>query len=102
MKFIFADCQDYVDPRYDFLKDKYGDNRQIYWDDEYPHEIFKHAPYDGILVSVAIVGGVTGMSGKYSDAQVMRFNRVGAREFLRFNKPDHLPSGVQIILAVIF
>lgn len=93
MKFIFADAQDFVDPHYDFLNDINGEGRQPYWDDQYPHEILGHAPYDGILVSRAIVGG-PGINGKYSESQSMRLRRVGAREYLRFNKPEHLEKPV--------
>lgn len=93
MKFIFADSQDYVDPRYDFHNDLNGEGRQPYWDDQYPHEILGHAPYDGVLISRAIVGG-PGSTGKYSESQTMRFRRVGAREFLRFNKPEHLKKPI--------
>lgn len=93
MKFIFSDSQDYVDPHYDFLNDANGEGRQPYWDDQYPHEILGHTPYDGILISRAIVGD-PGAAGKYSEAQAMRFRRVGAREFLRFNKPEHLDKPV--------
>lgn len=84
MKFIYADSLDYVDPRYDFLKDRNGEGRQPYWDDVYPHELMGEAPYDGVLVSRAIVGG-TCTGGKYTDAQAMRFRRDGARTFLRLD-----------------
>ena len=78
MKFIYADSLDFVDPRYDFLTDRSPNGREAYWDDLYPHEILGYAPYDGLLVSHAIV-----MNGKYSLSQAMRFRLVGAREFLR-------------------
>jgi hypothetical protein len=81
MKFIYADSLDYVDPRYDFLTDRSPNGREPHWDDVYPHEILGYAPYDGILVSHAIV-----MNGKYTLAQAMRFRLVGAREFLRFSE----------------
>lgn len=81
MKFIFADCLDYVDPNYDFENDVSLPGRKPYWDDQFPHEIMGEAPYDGLLVSRAIV------DRKYSETQAMRFRRVGAREFLRFNRP---------------
>lgn len=93
MKFIFADSQDYVDPRYDFLNDLTWEGRQPYWDDQYPHEILGYAPYDGVLISRAVVGS-PGLTGRYSEAQAMRLRRVGAREFLRFNKPEHLDNPV--------
>ena len=85
MKFIFADSLDYVDPYYDFTTDRSPPNREPYWDDVFPHELLGYAPYDGILVSRAIVGGHPS-SGKYSQSQAMRFRRIGAREFLRFNE----------------
>ena len=89
MKFIFADCIDVIDPGYDFINDRNTPGRTPYWDDVYPHEVFKTAPYDGMLVSRAIVGGGN-MAGKYSESQRMRFLRVGAKEFLRLHKSDHL------------
>jgi hypothetical protein len=87
MKFIFADSLDYVDPRYDFIQDRNGPGRKPYWDDAYPHEILGYAPYDGVLVSRGIIGG-HGISGKYTEAQAMRFRRVGARAFLRLDRPE--------------
>ena len=52
MKFIFADSQDYVDPRYDFLNDVNGEGRHPYWDDQYPHEILGYPPYDLSLIHI--------------------------------------------------
>ncbi len=82
MKFIYADSLDFVDPRYDFLNDQHGEGRQFYWDDQYPHEIMGYAPYDGMLISRGVVSDHV-MTGKYSEAQSMRLQRVGARQFLR-------------------
>lgn len=87
MKFIFADTMDYVDPKFDFVNDRNGPDRQAYWDDEYPHEHLSVPPYDGMLVSRAAVGGGSLGGGKYSEAQAMAFRRGGARAFLRLNKP---------------
>jgi hypothetical protein len=86
MRFIYADSLDFVDPHYDFLTDRSPNKREAHWDDLYPHEILKYAPYDGLLVSHAIV-----MNGKYSLSQAMRFRLVGAREFLRFPE-DKFPG----------
>ena len=86
MKFIYADSLDVVDPGYDFIRDRNGEGRKPYWDDLYPHEILGAAPYDGILVSRGIVGG-SKVTGKYSEAQSMRFRRVGARAFLTLDNP---------------
>src|SRR5262249_48968402 len=68
MKFIYADSLDFVDPNYDFITDRSPNTREQYWDDLYPHEILGYSPYDGLLVSHAIV-----TDGKYSLAQAMRF-----------------------------
>lgn len=87
MKFIYADSMDFVDPGYDFLEDRHAEGRSPYWDDLYPHEIMGYAPYDGVLVSRGIVGDHR-VSGKYSEAQAMRFRRVGARTFLRLERPE--------------
>jgi len=92
MKFLFADSMDHVDPGYDFLNDRYSEGREIYWDDKYPHEIMDRLPYDGMLISHGIVGDHK-VCGKYTEAQAMRFRRVGAREFLRLKgkKYDDFP-----------
>lgn len=79
---------DQVDPEYDFLNDSLAPGRRPYWDDRYPHEVFKTPPYDGILVSRGIVGDPVNR-GKYSVAQSMRFRRVGARKFLRYSEKDY-------------
>jgi hypothetical protein len=83
VKFIFADSLDFIDPRYNFANDSNGPGRQLYWDDQYPHEFMNIPPYDGILVSRGIVGDHR-FSGRYTSGQSMRFRRVGARKFLRF------------------
>ena len=82
MKFIFSDGMDLVDPEFDFIEDRSSPTRRPYWDDNYPHEIFQNPPYDGMLVSKAMVGDHI-IKGRYSESQAMRFYRVGAREFLR-------------------
>jgi hypothetical protein len=83
MKFIYADSLDYVDPNYDFVTDQSPEGRRAYWDDQFTHEYLGYAPYDGMLVSRAIVGDHR-FPGKYTETQAMRFRRVGAAEFLRF------------------
>jgi hypothetical protein len=84
MRFIYADSLDFVDPNYDFLADRSSPGREAYWDDLFPHEILGYAPYNGLLVSRAIVGGNGRVSGKYTASQAGYFTLVGAREFLRF------------------
>ena len=83
MRFVFADSVDTVDPAYDFVADRNGAGRSVHRDDQYAHEFLEQAPYDGILVSRGIVGD-SRYPGKYSEAQLMRFRREGARRFLRY------------------
>jgi hypothetical protein len=92
MKFLYSDSLDYVDPEFDFAKDRTAARRRAHQDDDYPHEHLDHAPYDGLLVSRAIVGGDK-RGGKYSEAQSMRFSREGARAFLRFPE-SHYPGSM--------
>lgn len=87
MKFVFADSLDFVDPAFDFIADRNGARRTIHRDDQFPHEYLDVAPYDGILVSRGIVGDVL-LNGKYSEPQLMRFRREGARRFLRYMESD--------------
>lgn len=83
MKFLYADALDYVDPDYDFANDREARRRRLHADDEFPHEFLRKAPYDGLLISRAIVGDHI-RKGKYSESQSMRFLREGARKFVRF------------------
>lgn len=92
MKFFFPDSLDVVDPSFDFAAETRSLTRVRQRDDLYPHEIFAAPPYDGILLSKAIVDGtVGGNSGKYSIAQRHRLLRLGVREFFRLDNPPRNP-----------
>jgi hypothetical protein len=85
MQFFFPDSQDLVDPSFDFQTEQRSVSRVRHQDDLYAHELFATAPYDGILVSKAIVDGIGGFAGKYSDAQRRRLRLWGVREFFRLD-----------------
>lgn len=86
MKFFFPDSQDTVDPSFDFVKETRAEFRIRQRDDLYAHEIFEIPPFDGILISKAIVDGVGGSSAaKYTLAQRHRLLRLGIRDFLRLD-----------------
>jgi hypothetical protein len=92
MKFFFPDSLDVVDPSFDFITETRSPTRIRQRDDQYPHEIFAEPPYDGVLLSKAIVDGTTGgASGKYSIAQRHRLLRLGVREFFRLDHPPREP-----------
>jgi hypothetical protein len=82
MKFFFPDSQDQVDPSFDFVTEERSSARMRHRDDEYAHEVFKRAPFDGVLVSKAVLD-----SGRYSLAQKHRMLRSGVRDFFRITDP---------------
>jgi hypothetical protein len=86
MKFFFPDSQDLVDPSFDFYRETRSESRVRQRDDLYAHELFKVPPYDGLLVSKAIVDGTATGSAKYTLAQRHRLFRLRARAFFRL--PD--------------
>lgn len=83
MKFFFPDAQDLVDPTFDFRLETRSDVRIRQRDDQYAHEVFARTPYDGMLVSKAIVEGHGEEGGRYSLAQRHRLLREGAHSFFR-------------------
>jgi hypothetical protein len=84
MMFFFPDSQDLVDPGFDFVAETYSEFRVRQRDDCYAHEVLSEVPFDGILVSKAIVDGVgADKPGKYSLAQRHRLRRAGVRKFFR-------------------
>ena len=78
MKFFFPDSQDYVDPSFNFATESRSALRVRQRDDRYAHEEFVSPPFDGLLVSRAVVD-----SGRYTLAQRHRLLRVGLRDFFR-------------------
>lgn len=87
MKFFFPDSQDQVDPLFDFQRETHPVHRVRQRDDRYCHEVLGRAPYDGILVSKAIVDGRALGAARYTMAQRQRFYREGVREFFRLRRP---------------
>ncbi|WP_035303600.1 tRNA-guanine transglycosylase DpdA [Actinokineospora inagensis] len=91
MKFYFPDSQDLVSPTYDFLQDEYLPTRVRQRDDVYAHEVVTPLPYDGILVSKAIVDPSAARgAGKYAAPQRARLYRLGVRRFFRL--PESMVS----------
>lgn len=85
MKFYFPDSQDQVDPTFDFITEERSIYRVRQRDDHYAHEALRTPPFDGLLVSKAIVDGLPGATGKYTVAQRQRFYRTGVRNFFRLD-----------------
>jgi hypothetical protein len=83
MKFFFPDSQDQIDPGFDFTTEEKGTFRVRQRDDLYAHEALHQPPFDGLLVSKAIVDGTSQGTGKYTVAQRHRLYRQGAQRFFR-------------------
>ncbi|ADN77434.1 Queuine/other tRNA-ribosyltransferase [Ferrimonas balearica DSM 9799] len=93
LKYFFPDSQDFVDPSFDFLKETRNEHRVRQRDDLYPHEVFKRDysfPYDGMLVSKAVVDGLGNGESKYTRAQRLRFYRAKMKRFFRL--PESMMS----------
>ncbi|MCG9751339.1 hypothetical protein L1D54_12670 [Vibrio brasiliensis] len=84
MKFFFPDSQDFINPTFDFISEKKKRCYVRQRDDKYAHELMQR-PYDGILISKAIVEGIPGQPNKtrYSEGQRYRLYREGAHRFFR-------------------
>jgi hypothetical protein len=85
MKFFFPDSQDQIAPGFDFVSEEHAPHRIRQRDDLYAHEVLSRAPFDGILVSKAIVDGKPNAAGKYTMAQRNRLYREGVRQFFRLD-----------------
>ncbi|WP_028116268.1 tRNA-guanine transglycosylase DpdA [Ferrimonas senticii] len=93
LNYFFPDSQDFVDPSFDFLKETRNEHRVRQRDDLYPHEVFKRDfpfPYDGMLVSKAVVDGLGNGESKYTRAQRLRFYRAKMKRFFRL--PEQMLS----------
>src|SRR6266576_2973741 len=85
MKFFFPDSLDLVDPSFDFETETRSASRVRQRDDVYAHEVFARPPYDGLLVSKAIVDGTAVSNGRYTLPQRHRLLREGVRRFFRLD-----------------
>jgi hypothetical protein len=95
MRFFFPDSQDQIDPGFDFITEERDPYRVRQRDDLYAHEVFDPPPFDGLLVSKAIVDGYSdGSAGKYTAAQRLRLYREHARRFFRL---DHARGRLEIM-----
>jgi hypothetical protein len=87
MKFYFPDSQDQIDPSFEFVDETRSPTRIRQRDDLYAHEVLDPCPYDGLLVSKAMIDRHAG-AGRYSARQRQRFHRRGVRDFFRLDQVD--------------
>ena len=100
MTFFFPDSVDAVDPGYDFLTEAYSPARVRQQREAYAHEALGRAPYDGVLVSMAMAGFRAGAAGRapsrYTQSQRFRLFYAGVRDFLRLDA-ERSPSGRRLL-----
>lgn len=82
MQFFFPGTHEYIDPEYDLIKERHKSSRFPQSDYEYAHQSLSSPPYDGILLSRALIDP-TMPKGR---SIFRRWRKVswgrGAREFL--------------------
>jgi hypothetical protein len=83
VKFFFPDSHDLVDPSFDFQTEERSATRVRQQHDLYAHQLFAKPPYDGLLLSKAIVDGSGNGAGKYTAPQRHRLFRTGLKDFFR-------------------
>jgi hypothetical protein len=84
LDFFFPDSQDQIDPSFDFSRECSSPDRVRQRDDRYAHEVISPPPYNGILLSKALIDG----PGRYTFAQRHRLFRLGVRRFFRLDELD--------------
>lgn len=78
MQFYIPECDDRVDPRYNFMSDEATEGRDPYLNDVYAHEIFEDPNYDGVLISKVNV--------EESKIKRQKVENVGVHSFIRYPK----------------
>jgi hypothetical protein len=86
MKFFFPDSLDTVDPGYDFATDRHAPHRVGHRTDVFAHEYLGYAPYDGILLSKALVEGYNDMQ-RFRLGRRLRLLREGVHRFYERGTP---------------
>lgn len=76
IRYFIPECDDRVDPNYDFITDTHTPGRNPYQHDVYAHEIFNKPNYDGLLVSKLNV--------ESNKKKKKLIQEKGIHEFLRF------------------
>ena len=78
MQYFIPEWDDKIDQGYDFINEKFSQNRNAYKDDIYSHEIYSKPNYCGILVSKV---NVEKKASKQKDIEEVG----GIQNFIRFN-----------------
>lgn len=82
MKFYFPDSHDLVDPSFNFDTEQRDYNGSRQRSQHYAHEALECAPYDGMLLSKAVVDG-RNKNTRYNFGQVRSLMDNGIHKFLR-------------------
>ncbi len=84
--YFIPECDDRVDPNYDFLNDHHAPGRNAQRDDRYAHELYQMKPnYDGILVSKCNI--------EQSQQKREIIKEYGLRNYIRFPQDKGLLIG---------
>lgn len=81
VKFYIPECDDRVDPEYNFFMDELKKGRDPYLHDVYAHEIYSEPNYDGVLISINNI--------EKSQIKKKRVFSVGVHKYIRW--PEDMP-----------
>jgi hypothetical protein len=90
MKFYFPDSHDLVDPSFDFATEQRTYNGSRQRSQQYAHEALEVPPYDGMLLSKAVVDGKN-KNTRYNFGQVRSLMDNGIHKFLRLESTPLRP-----------
>lgn len=79
MRYFIPDWDDLVDPRYTFLTDRPGPDRQKHTDEVYAHEIYPQPNYDGLVVSMSAL--------RANQRKIAQIRTMGIHDYTRFQGP---------------
>jgi len=90
LKYFLPDWEDRLDPNYDFVNDKFSEEhkKNNYENDVYAHQLFKDAPYDGILFSLSVFQSKISLNNNGGKYQVRGYNSI--KDYLKIRKDSNL------------
>lgn len=77
MQYYIPECDDRVDPGYNFITDEPVEGRDPYLHDVYAHEIYDVPNYDGVLISKETI--------ETSQIKKQKIQDVGVHDFIRYS-----------------
>jgi len=90
IKYFLPNWEDRLDPNFDFINDKHSEEhkKNPYENDVYAHQLFKEAPYDGILFSLSVFQSKISLKNSSGKYQIRGYNSI--KNYLKIPKDSNL------------